>query len=64
MRITIGIQKGRGPQRTPAIATTLGRGLNSTEYLYVRLPCPSVHTSYSRYSSHPFCSPNISSSKL
>ena len=40
------------PFGAPASATTLRRGLNSTEYLYVKLPCPSVHTSYSRYSSN------------
>ena len=40
------------PPRTPAIATTLRRGLNTTELLYVKPPCPSAHTSYSRYSSN------------
>ena len=34
--------------RTPALATTLRRGLIKTEYLYVKLPCPSAHTSYSK----------------
>ena len=40
------------PPRTPAIATTLRRGLITTECFYVKLPRPSVHTSYSRYSSN------------
>jgi hypothetical protein len=39
------------------MATTLRRGLTSTEYLYVRLPCPSVYTSYSRYSSNAILFP-------
>jgi hypothetical protein len=38
-----------GPSgRTPAVATTLRRGLFTTERLYVKPPCPSVHTSYSQ----------------
>ena len=46
------MRKGPEPRRTPAFATTLRRGLITTEYLYVKLLCPSVHTSYSRYSSN------------
>jgi hypothetical protein len=48
----------RSPIRTPARATTLRRGLITTEYLYVSLLCPSVHTSYSRYSSNTILFPN------
>jgi hypothetical protein len=33
-------------------ATTLRRGLVTTECSYVKRPCPSAHTSYSRYSSN------------
>jgi hypothetical protein len=40
------------PTRTPAVATTLRRGLITTVCSYVKRPCPSVHTSYSRYSSN------------
>jgi hypothetical protein len=35
-----------------ARATTLRRGLVTTECSYVKPPCPSAHTSYSRYSSN------------
>jgi hypothetical protein len=52
MRIPTDTEKGRDPEGYPAIATTLRRGLITTECLYVKLPCPSVHTSYSRYSSN------------
>jgi hypothetical protein len=51
MRIPTDTEKGRDPEGDPTIATTLRRGLSTTKCLYVRLPCPSVHTSYSRYSS-------------
>src|SRR5918998_6228798 len=44
-------RRGPNPRRTPATATTLRRGLISTECLYVKLPCPSVHASYATYSS-------------
>jgi hypothetical protein len=47
----------------PAIATTLRRGLIKTECLYVKRPCPSVHTSYSRYSSNTYLLPVYSSLK-
>ena len=46
--------KKAGAQTTPAMATTLRRGLIKTECLYVKLPCPSVHTSYSRYSANAY----------
>src|SRR5215211_3895123 len=40
--------RARAPTRIPALATTVRRGLKTTEYLYVKLPCPSAHTSYSK----------------
>jgi hypothetical protein len=46
------------------MATTLGRGLIYTEYLYVKLPCPSVHTSFSRYSSNTILLPRYLSLNL
>ena len=55
------MRKGPEPRRTPAFATTLRRGLVTTEYLYVKLLCPSVHTSYSRYSSNTILLPRYPS---
>ena len=55
------MRKGPEPRRTPAFATTLRRGLITTEYLYVKLLCPSVHTSYSRYSSNTILLPRYPS---
>jgi hypothetical protein len=56
---TCRVAKGPEPRiSAPAIATTLRRGLKTTEYLYVKLPCPSVHTSYSKIQfQHYICTP-------
>jgi hypothetical protein len=60
LRTVVAHEKAGAPtRRTPAIATTLRRGLFTTERSYVKPPCPSAHTSYSRYSSNVICLPCI-----
>jgi len=58
VRTHLGIKRAGAPIGTPAIATTLCRGLITTEYLYVKLSCPLVHTSYSKVQfQHYICTP-------
>jgi len=65
MRISTDTEKAGKPEGYPAIATTLRRGLVKTECLYVKRPCPSVHTSYSQGTVPTlFCFPNIPGLKL
>src|SRR5919112_4211647 len=56
-------RKSRSPEGPRPLPRRYAVDSSTTEYLYVKLLCPSVHTSYSRYSSNANLLPRYPSFK-